>query len=206
MRRVDRILTKPLQALGAAALFCGLAGCSTIGVDQQKPPAASEGLATKLIMGAANPAPLAPPVDAALKRECPPIDILDGTAAYRVPQGAEPFSVRYQASLADTARECSSLGVEAGIRVGVVGRVILGPKGAPGVVRVPLRIAVVDESNRPLYSQVRSVEVTIPAGRSQAEFSHLEDNIIVPIPENRFRGWRILVGYDPVAPGAKRAP
>ena len=52
--------------------------------------------------------------------------------------------LRYQLSFGQTARECSVQGETLNIKVGVQGRVILGPLGAPGPVDVPLRYAVVD--------------------------------------------------------------
>jgi hypothetical protein len=206
-RRVSRQSSRFWSpALGAA--FClGLAACGTVDPDDPNRPTANPGPATKLLLGTADPAPLTPPVDAAIKRDCPPVEILDGAASHRVfePGSSDPFSVRYQASIAETARECSNLGVEAGVRVGVVGRVILGPKGAPGTFRVPLRIAVLDEAGKPVYSQVNLIDVTVPPGESKADFTKIEDGIAVPIPANRFRGWRILVGYDPQPAEARTA-
>ncbi len=210
MRGVHPILPKAMRVPVAAALMGLLTACSTVGGDQGADaggPRQSDSLATKLLLGNANPPPVTPPVDLAIKRECPPIDILTGAAAYPVydaPGSTDPFQLRYQATLADTARECSNLGVEAGLRVGVVGRLILGPKGAPGTYRVPLRIAVVDEADKPVYSQSHLVDVTVPAGQGMADFTHIEDNIVVPIPDNRFRGWRILVGYDPSGASATK--
>ncbi|HVI29886.1 hypothetical protein [Hansschlegelia sp.] len=211
MRRVHAILAKTARAGAAAACLAALAACSTVGgdADAGKPAQKSEGFATKLLLGNANPPPVTPPEDLAIKRQCPPVEVLQGAAAFPVydtPGSTDPFALRYQATLADTARECSSLGVEAGVRIGVVGRVILGPKGAPGAFRLPLRVAIVDDQNRPVYSQNHLIDVTVPAGQTQADFSHIEDNIVVPIPENRFAGWRILVGYDPAGATPSRAP
>lgn len=199
MRRVE----KSLASAARAAILVGalaLGACGT--VDPNDPNRASanpDRVSTKLLLGNANPAPLTPPVDDSIKRDCPRVEVLDGAASHRVYDGGgtDAFSLRYQAGLAETARECSNLGVEAGIKVGIVGRVILGPKGAPGTVRVPLRIAVVDEMNRPVYSQNHLIDVTVPPGQSKADFTRIEEGIVVPIPANRFRGWRILVGYDP---------
>lgn len=200
MRRIHAIPA----GFALAAAVSTLAACGTVGGDQ-----GGDSAATKLLLGNTNPPPLTAPEDLALKRQCPPVEILPGAAAYPVYEKAgdtDPFSLRYQASIADTARECSSLGVEAAIRVGLAGRLILGPKGAPGAFRVPLRIAVLDEAGKPVYSQSHMVDVSVPAGQQQAEFSHIENDIVVPIPENRFRGWTIVVGYDPAgaATPAKR--
>lgn len=206
MRGVNPIVRTASRLGAAAALAAALAACSTVGGETDTAGGAkrSDSLATKLLLGNANPPPVTAPIDLAIKRQCPPIDILQGAAAYPVydtPGSTDPFSLRYQATIGDTARECSNLGVEAGIRVGIVGRLILGPKGAPGVYRVPLRIAVLDDAEKPIYSQSRMVEVTVAPGEQLASFTHIEDNIVVPIPDNRFQGWRIVVGYDPVAAG-----
>ncbi|RXF69906.1 hypothetical protein [Hansschlegelia zhihuaiae] len=197
-RRVSFMARAGWIGLGSA-LCIALAACGTVNPDDPNRPTANPGLGTKLLLGNANPPPLTPPVDQAIKRDCPPIEILEGAASHRVFDGeaTDPFSVRWQASIAETARECSNLGVEAGIRVGVVGRVILGPKGAPGTFSVPLRIAVVDEQNKPVYSQVHLIAVSVPSGDTKADFTKIDDQIVVPTPTNRFRGWRILVGYDP---------
>ncbi|MFC7054143.1 hypothetical protein ACFQI3_15730 [Hansschlegelia quercus] len=196
---------RPIAAAAALAALLSIGGCSTVGGAGADADGPRESFATRLLGGGGGAPPAAAtPEDMELKRQCPRVDVLEGASSYPVydqPGTTDPFSLRYQARLADTARECSNLGVEAGIRVGVVGRVILGPKGAPGTFRVPLRIAVVDETDKPVYSESRLVEVTVPAGQGTADFTHVEDNIVVPIPSNRFRGWRILVGYDPV--GAK---
>lgn len=188
----------PRPAVLTAAL--ALAACSSVSPDDPNRPTANPGPGTKLLLGDANPKPLTAPVDDTIKRACPPVEVLEGAGAHQVFDGSgstDPFALRYQASIAQTARECSNLGVEAGIRVGIVGRLIIGPKGAPGAFRVPLRIAVVDELAKPVYSEVKQVDVTVPSGQSTAAFNVIEDSIVVPIPANRFAGWRILVGYDP---------
>lgn len=207
MRRVPSVPTRARAAAVVSAACLALAACGTVNPDDPNRAAANPDAGTKLLLGTTNPTPLQTPVDDSLKRACPPVEILDGAAAHRVFDTAgstDPFALRYQASIADTARECSSLGVEAAIRVGVAGRVILGPKGAPGTYRVPLRIAVVDEASKPVYSQLHLIDVTIPAGESKADFTKIEDSISVPVPANRFAGWRILVGYDAQSPQAAK--
>lgn len=204
---------RPLARLAARialpALAFALAACGTVNPDDpNRPTANTKGLGAQLLLGNTNPTPMTPPEDLALKRACPPVEVLEGAAAFRVtdpPNVSDPFAVRYQASLAESARECSSLGVEAAIRVGIVGRVIIGPKGAPGSFRVPLRIAVLDETSKPVFSQVRLVEVAVPAGETKADFTHIEDGISVPVPANRFKDWRIVIGYDTVAPPEPRS-
>ena len=53
------------------------------------------------------------------------------------------LTLRYQATFGTTARECRVAGASLTMRVGVEGRVILGPAGSPGTIEIPLRYAVV---------------------------------------------------------------
>ena len=51
--------------------------------------------------------------------------------------------LRYQATIGKTARECTIQAGQITARIGIQGRVIAGPAGAPTSVQIPLRVAVV---------------------------------------------------------------
>ena len=53
------------------------------------------------------------------------------------------MNLRYQAGLSQTARECKLNGQTLTMRVGIQGRIILGPAGGPGQIELPIRLAVV---------------------------------------------------------------
>lgn len=130
---------------------------------------------------------------------CPPVEINPGAGSYRLfEKGKEGdvMSVRYQATVVRMARQCDGLGAEMAIKIGVMGRVVVGAKGGPGRVDVPLRIAVVDGRNQPVFSQLRTIPVDMPAGAGDTEFTHVEDNVLVPIDDTRLKGWRVLIGFD----------
>ena len=59
--------------------------------------------------------------------------------------GKQPVGndLRFQATITKTARECTVNGGEITARIGIQGRVIAGPAGAPSSVQVPMRVAVV---------------------------------------------------------------
>ena len=59
------------------------------------------------------------------------------------------MTTRYQVTIGQTARECAALGGVMTMKVGVQGRVLLGPAGGPGQVDIPLRMAVVQEGTNP---------------------------------------------------------
>ena len=100
--------------------------------------------------------------------DCPSVDIRAGasTLAINTPGGeATPMTMRYQVSIGDTARECAALGSVMTMRVGMKGRVLLGPAGGAGQVDIPIRMAVVHEGPQPQgYRQ----QVPSHAGRGSA--------------------------------------
>src|SRR5262249_12981453 len=88
------------------------------------------------------PAPAGPQED----MDCPSVTVRAGASTYAVAaQGKQAIGndVRFQASITKMARECTRNGGEVTARIGIQGRVIAGPAGAPTTVEVPLRIAVV---------------------------------------------------------------
>jgi hypothetical protein len=140
--------------------------------------------------------------------DCPSVTVRSGAAAWQIPAGSGPNSVRYQGSLGQLARECAVLGETMTIRVGVEGRILVGPQGSAGNVNVPLRIALVAEgpTPRPIWSKFYSVPVSVPPNASQAIFSQVEDDLTFPLPANkRIDNYIVYVGFDPTGPttGAK---
>src|ERR1700759_4823650 len=92
-----------------------------------------------------EPAQAAPagPVDGP-DMNCPPVSIRAGASTYAVAlPGKQPVGndLRYQATITRTARDCTRTGGEITARIGIQGRVIAGPAGAPEAVEVPSRAA-----------------------------------------------------------------
>lgn len=128
---------------------------------------------------------------------CPTIDVPDGAAALRV-GGQDSNSVRYQYSLGETARECALNGNQISIRVGVEGRVLVGPAGGSGSFSVPVRIAIQRVGDLKIASsKVYKVAASIAPGESQGSFQLVTDPIVVPyIHEDATDDYTIVVGFD----------
>lgn len=125
---------------------------------------------------------------------CPRVEILDGTAALRAFSGGQASgALRHQISIANVARECQVAGDLVTVKVGVEGRVLLGPAGAPGTFSAPVRV-VVKQGDRVLASRVQRVSVTVPAGEAGASFVVVEPGLTVPKGDID-----ILVGLDGAA-------
>lgn len=149
---------------------------------------------------------------------CPELRILDGAELvrrYERGHADDPAYIVWQASFGETARECL-YNPQGGltIKVGVSGRVITGPKGAPGDVSVPLKIAIVKYKEATLLTQDYALALSIPPTGSTT-FSQVHE-LDVPSPGSD-RDYIIYVGFDNVgewdleagvvaAPPPKKAP
>jgi len=191
--RIGRVVS----AAGVIGLCTVLAACSAVDSGGRNPTERKIG--NFLFLGDAN-APPAPTGPAAEPIICPRLDVVPGQAAYTLyARGKEgdPASVRYQADFTQRARECNELGIEAGIRMAVTGRLLQGPAGSPGgSVDVPIRFTILDDDNKVVTSHLARVKVTIPAGQTMASFSHVENLGSLPIPQGRFRGYQFQVGFE----------
>lgn len=139
---------------------------------------------------------------------CPDLRILDGAEVMRrYERGREddPAAVIWQASFADTARECLYDGQgNVTIKVGVAGRAVAGPKGGAGEITVPFKIAVVKYKEALLGTEAYSLSLVVPATGS-VTFAEVRE-ITVPSP-GEDRDYLIYVGFDvgsfdPMNPGA----
>lgn len=133
--------------------------------------------------------------------ECPVVDVRQGASTVTVYGSGDqtPTNVRYQATVAQIARECSILGPTMTAKVGLQGRVILGPVGGPGRLDVPVRFALVREGPEPktIWTQFYRVPVDIPSGQTNVPFVHIDDKISFPTPSAReVEAYVFYVGFD----------
>jgi hypothetical protein len=206
----------------AAFLVLGLSavGCSSSLLDSSPEPAAtpaptapspSFGARISSLFGSSKPQPqtttpsqsqTAGTAATATEIECPVVEIRSGTSTLSVnAAGAEgATALRYQATLGRTARECTTHSGTLNIKVGIQGRIILGPGGGPGQLDLPLRYAVVKEGPEPktIISKLNRVAVTIPPEQGNVPFTHVEDALSVPLPpQAELDAYVIYIGFDP---------
>ncbi|MET3355023.1 UNVERIFIED_ORG: hypothetical protein ABID33_002941 [Xanthobacter viscosus] len=151
----------------------------------------------------------------ALTYDCPPVTVRTGAGSWQVTAGG---GLRYQGTLGRLARECSISGGTMMVRVGIEGRVLMGEKGTSGQVKVPIRIAVVQEGPSPktITTKFFNVAVDVPADPGHAAFTVVEEQIAFPLLKpGEMERHVIYVGFDPQgsevkerkpAPGAKPKP
>jgi hypothetical protein len=179
-----------LQGAALPAFFAGLLlyGCTT------------ENTLGPVGGGAADQSPQTVADEQGRDIHCPAVTVRSGAAALQVPDGTPPTDLRYQGAIGQLARECAVLGETMTMRVGVEGRVIVGPKGGPGNLQVPLRVALVAEGPKPepIWSKFYSVQVAVPPNTTQVQFSHVEDDLTFALPaDRRIDNYIVYVGFDP---------
>ncbi|MBS9477356.1 hypothetical protein [Ancylobacter radicis] len=137
---------------------------------------------------------------------CPPVEVRGGAAAWQVTDPADG-GVRYQATLGQFSRECRYTAPDMTMRVGIQGRVLLGAKGGPGRINVPIRVAVVQEGPAPksIWTKFYSVPVEIGQSVLQVDFGLVADDISFPRPSyDVLDKYVVYIGFDPQ--GANEKP
>jgi hypothetical protein len=148
------------------------------------------------------PAPGQPPADDDI--ECPQVTVRAGASTYGVGATGKPAvgnDVRFQASITKMARECVRNGGEITAHVGIQGRVIAGPAGAPSTVEVPLRVAVVQGGvgEKVIASKAYRTTVEMSEGGS-VPFTFVAEDLTYPVPSAATADTYIFyVGFDPQA-------
>lgn len=139
---------------------------------------------------------------------CPKVEVRGGAASWQVTDKADG-GIRYQATLARFSRECSFTSPDMTMRVGIRGRVLLGPKGGPGLVNVPIRVAVVEEgpAPKPVWTRLYVVPVQIGAEVMQLDFSMVAEEPSFPRPDAAtLERYVVYVGFDSQADVAETKP
>jgi len=176
--RASRLLALPFLCLGLAG--CGSSSSSSSSSSSGQPSTLQTIGNVVMFQSAKPPAPDQLPKDEEDTVICPQVIVADGGAAIRAQSGEDSGSLRYQISITNVARECTSTG-NGGFRlkVGVEGRILLGPAGSPGSFGATLNTTVT-RGTTVVGRRSARVGGTIPAGQGGADFSHIEDGIAVP--------------------------
>ena len=135
---------------------------------------------------------------------CPPVAIRAGASTYAVAAPGKQAignDLRFQATITKTARECSINGGEITARIGIQGRVIAGPAGAPPSVQVPLRVAVVQGGVSEKTIATKAFQTTVNMTESGSEpFTLVAEDLIYPAPAGAVADSYIFyIGFDPQA-------
>ena len=200
-----RLFRGALAAMVVAGLGCGFAQ-----------PAAAQSISDRfkgLFGGKSDELdPAAPKVEQDTgDLTCPPVSIRAGASTYAVGatgKQAVGNDLRFQATITRTARECSVNGGEITARIGIQGRVIAGPAGAPSAVQVPIRVAVVQGGVNEKTIATKAFQTTVTMTETGSEpFTLVAEGLVYPVPPGAVGDSYIFyIGFDPQALKPERPP
>jgi hypothetical protein len=168
-----------LRIAGATAAAALLAACSMGGISPA-PSAQSQALQT----AAVTPAEIAAqsPAIPAIATECPPIKVRPGAEAlyyYGKGQVGNPRDLQYQAVIDKQSRNCVVSNGLITVKMGVVGRFMLGPSGNQTGAELPLRF-VVERDEAPLFTEKYDIPVQLAGGSQASDFVKVVENVQIP--------------------------
>jgi hypothetical protein len=204
------------RPLGKIAILASLS--LAIGSSAFAPPASAQSFTdrVKSLFGGSKsdqPPPAAPSDDPQPDLNCPPVGIRAGASTYSVGvpgKDAVGNDVRFQVTITKTARECVRAGGEITAHIGIQGRVIAGPAGAPPTVDVPIRIAVVQGGVNEKVIATKAYRTTVQMTEDGvAPYSFVADDLVYPTPVGTAGdNYIFYIGFDPnlISPEPKAKP
>lgn len=210
-KKARRRAWPPLAGAAAAAVAATVAACSSFGslsgggapAANTTPASSDRSFASRVKSFFAGDSGNLNSSATSADINCPSVEYRQGAATWAVNGSSaenSALSLRYQASFLQTARECILAGDNLTIKVGVQGRIVVGPAGAPGTVNVPLRYALVRDGLEPktLWTKLFMVPVAVPTGQLNLSWLHMEEEMTVPRPSAReLEAYVIYIGFDP---------
>ena len=158
----------------------------------------------------ATAAPGAPVPEDTSDLTCPPVSVRAGASTYAVAApGKQPVGndLRFQATITKMARECSVNGGVITARIGIQGRVIAGPAGAPTSIQVPIRVAVVQGGVNEKTIATKAYQTTVNLTETGSDpFTLVAEDLTYPAPPGAIGDSYIFyVGFDPQSLKPERA-
>ena len=118
----------------------------------------------------------------AIATECPPIKVRAGGEAlfyYGKGKVGNARDLNYQAVIDKQSRNCVVSNGLITVKMGLVGRLLLGPAGNQTEVTVPVRFAV-ERDNVAVFSEKYEIPVTITPPNQSEEFVKVIENVAIP--------------------------
>jgi len=197
-----RLVRVAIAATVLAGLGCGIAAPASAQSLTDRFKSLFGGKSDEPAQGA--PAPGAPDKQIPSDLYCPPVSIRAGASTYAVGlPGKEAIGndLRFQATISKTARECDYNSGQITARIGIQGRVIAGPAGAPSSVQVPLRVAVVQGGISEKVIATKAYQTTVTMTETGSEpFTLVAEDLVYPAPPGAVGDTYVFyIGFDPQA-------
>jgi hypothetical protein len=111
-------------------------------------------------------------------------------------------AIVHRGEITKLSRQCQIYGNQVTVKYGFAGRVLLGPKGKPGQVTMPISIKVADADRKVLANDKTSVSTVIPTENPVGYFSAVHE-ITFPITVGmRPEDYKVFVAFERTQAGA----
>lgn len=121
---------------------------------------------------------------------------------YEVGHVGDALAVAQRGEITKTARECQVEPGRVTVKYGFSGRVLLGPKGQPGSVTLPIMVAVNDGKRTRIQTDSVKIDVNVGLDKPISYFSTVR-TITFPVAEGARPGeYQLTVGFDSKAPSS----
>jgi len=121
---------------------------------------------------------------------------------YEEGRAGDGLAIMHRGEITKTARECQIEPGRVTVRYGFSGRVLLGPRGKPGRVVLPVNVVVTDSKREKIISDSMKVDVSVADDKPIGYFSAVR-SVTFNIPEGTRPGeFELFVGFHQNTPGA----
>ena len=121
---------------------------------------------------------------------------------YEPGRAGDGLAIMHRGEITKTARECQVEPGKVTVKYGFSGRVLLGPKGKPGNIILPVNVTVTDSKRAKVIGDTMKVDVAVGADKPIGYFSAVR-TVTFAVPEGSRPGeFEMMVGFDGKAAGA----
>ena len=204
VKRIDGLLW--LRTIGLAGLFASavaMSGCGGSKVSNPFGATETSGYASERLPDsvpesqvAAAPTAAAAPSPDGKSTSCPQVVAWPNErlrTKYQNGHDGEQMYVINRAEITKLSRECRVYGGQVVVKYGFAGRVLLGPKGGPGRVSMPVSIRAAGPNKQTLATDKMTVAATIPAGQTVGYFSMVRQMSLPLQYGSRLEDYKIFV-------------
>jgi hypothetical protein len=197
--------------LGLATSGCGLSvlssgvGNSVFGGGAEKAPQKIQSVTAEQMLTAAKSDGGLGIAESEISHGCPRFATWprDNTLTiYEQGRVGDGLAVMHRGEITKTARECDISPGQITVKYGFSGRILLGPKGRPGSIKLPVTVFVTDSKRERLTTERLFVEAQVAIDKPVGYFSFVKV-VTFPIPVGSRAGdYEVFVGFERSVPGA----
>lgn len=115
---------------------------------------------------------------------------------YQPGHAGDQLAIVHRGEITKMARECQLYSDRVVVKYGFAGRVLLGPKGAPGTVTLPVSIRVAGAQQNTLATDKMSVTTTVPPDSPAGYFSMVREIAFPIVVGTRPEDYKVFVAFD----------